>query len=119
MRSQRVAAQPEVMRILRTKFEKQLRILRLTTPELMKTFGAPFAQDDRHPGGVGRNIVIAQLIPVSLARETYRSNCGSFDSPPPKLCSKGQIALWGPLNCTWGPVRSGWQPAWRIWSDSR
>ena len=95
MRSERVAAQPEVMRILRTKFEKQLRILRLTTPELMKTFGAPFAQDDRHPGGVGRNIVIAQLIPVSLARETYRSNCGSFGSPPPKLCSKEHKSLFG------------------------
>ena len=26
--------------------EKQLQILRLTTPELMKTLGAPFAQDD-------------------------------------------------------------------------
>src|SRR3569833_3768680 len=28
--------------------EKQLQILRLTTPELKKTFGAPFAQDDSH-----------------------------------------------------------------------
>jgi len=28
--------------------EKQLQILRLTTPELKKTFGAPFAQLDRH-----------------------------------------------------------------------
>jgi hypothetical protein len=30
-------------------FEIQLRILRLTTPRLKKTPGAPFAQDDSNP----------------------------------------------------------------------
>jgi hypothetical protein len=42
-----------LLRLSRLKNQEQLQILRLTTPELKKTFGAPFAQDDRHFGRSG------------------------------------------------------------------
>ena len=51
------------------RFEKEKQILRLTTPELKKTFGAPCAQDDSFV--------------VECSSGGLKSKSGSFDSPPP------------------------------------
>jgi hypothetical protein len=59
--------------------QKQPQILRLTTPRLKKTPGAPFAQDD--------SIVLVRAEDNNKCKnkcnDNNKNNRRSFDSPPP------------------------------------